>query len=85
MAEIQPSEDFLTFSEVSHEPDYYDDWLFNSTRRYKHVSMYETEKSISSAQWFGENKQSKYTIIFPLLSSVPSRTFLILINIHTSS
>lgn len=57
MAEIQPIEDFLTFSEVSHEADYYDEWLFGSTRRYKHVSMYDTEKSITAADWFGEEKQ----------------------------
>ena len=59
MAEIQPSEDFLTFSEVSQEAGYYDDWLFSSTRRYKHVSMYDTEKSISAADWYGYEKQRK--------------------------
>ena len=59
MAEIQPSEDFLTFSEVSQEAGYYDDWLFSSTRRYKHVSMYDTEKSISAADWYGDEKQRK--------------------------
>jgi len=57
MAEVLPKEEFLTFSEVSHEACYYDDWLFSSTKRYQHVSMYETDKSIKSAQWCGSENQ----------------------------
>ena len=59
MAAINVKEDFLTFADISQEADYYDDWLFNSAKRYKHVNMYDTDKSISAAQWFGANFECK--------------------------
>lgn len=53
MAAIELKDDFLTFADVSQEASYYDDWLFTSTKRYQHANMYETDKSVSTAQWHG--------------------------------
>ncbi|XP_067931918.1 WD repeat-containing protein 73-like [Watersipora subatra] len=54
MAAINLKNDPLTFSEVSQEADYYDIWLFTSARRYKHISMYETDKSASALAWHSD-------------------------------
>ena len=59
MAAINLKNDPLTFSEVSQEADYYDIWLFTSARRYKHISMYETDKSASALAWHSDGCKGK--------------------------